>query len=43
MNINWPILENIVIYIIVAVLFWLTRSPWVLLFLLFVNMRRLTS
>jgi len=34
---KWVILENIVIYIIVAVLFWHTRSPWAFLLLLFVN------
>lgn len=33
------ILENIVLYIIVALLFWLTRSPWSFIFLLFVNYR----
>lgn len=33
-------IENIVLYIIVAVLFWFTRSPWVFLFLLFVNIDR---
>ena len=38
-NFRWAVAENIVIYIIVAVLFWFTRSGWVFLFLIFVNTR----
>lgn len=33
-------IENIAIYIIVATLFVVTRSPWSFVFLLFVNFRR---
>ena len=38
-NFKWAIAENIMIYLIVAILFWLTRSGWVFLFLIFVNAR----
>ena len=37
---NMAIVENIVLYVIVALLFWFTRSPWSFLFLMFVNFNR---
>lgn len=36
---HMAILENIVIYIVVALLFYFTRSPWSFVFLFFVNYR----
>lgn len=36
-QIMWAYIENIVIVIAISVLFYLTRSGWVFLFLLFMN------
>lgn len=37
---KWAVIENIVIILVVAVLFYTTRSPWVFLLLLLVNMHK---
>jgi hypothetical protein len=36
-NVMWGVLENIILYILVGFLFWLTRNGWVFLLLIFVN------